>query len=129
MNAKTGTQRQPPWPSDHGVLDTPAVSGDARYVALAFANPSLTSPAGQFSDLWLLDTATAELKQLPGMPAFVALKATSMAWTPDGRLVLLAESGDKDMVAVWKPGQAKLGVKTVRLPERDGSSDTFALLP
>jgi hypothetical protein len=129
LDARTGAERSLPWPSSHGALDTPAVDLTGRYVALAFANPSRTSPAGQWSDLWLLDTTTGKLTQLPGMPAFVALKATSMAWTRDGRLVLLAESAGRDLVAVWKPGQPQLAVKIVRLPERDGGSDTFAILP
>jgi hypothetical protein len=129
LNARTGAERPLPWPSPHGALDTPAVDLTGRYVALAFANPSRTSPAGQWSDIWLLDTATAELTQLPGMPAFVALKATSMVWTRNGGLVLLAESAERDLVAFWKPGQPRLAVKTVRLPERDGGSDTFAILP
>ena len=129
LNARTREERRLAWPSSHSALDTPTVDRTGRYVALAFANPSRTSPAGQWSDLWLLDTTTGELTQLPGMPAFVALKATSMAWTRNGRLVLLAQSAGKDLVAVWKPGQPRLAVKTVRLPERDGGSDTFAILP
>jgi hypothetical protein len=59
------------------------------------------------------------------MPAVVGLKHTNMAWTHDGRLVLLAESDGKEIVAVWRPGQRRLALKTVRL-ERTGGSDTFA---
>ena len=33
------------------------------------------------------------------------------------------------MVGVWRPGQRRLAVKTVPLPERDGGSDSFAILP
>jgi hypothetical protein len=62
------------------------------------------------------------------MPAVVSLKQTSMAWTDDGRLVLLAESGRREVVAVWRPGQARLALKTVRLPERASGSDSFAPL-
>lgn len=52
-----------------------------------------------------------------------------MVWTHDGRLVLLAESAGKDMVAVWRPGQEHLALKTVRLPDRsDSGSDSFATL-
>ena len=52
-----------------------------------------------------------------------------MAWTHDGRLVLLAESGGKDMVAVWRPGQQRLALKIVHLPDRsDSGSDSFAPL-
>jgi hypothetical protein len=60
------------------------------------------------------------------MPALVSLKATSIAWTGDGRLVLLGESGGKDVVAVWRPGDRQFRLKTFELPERDGGSDSFA---
>ena len=80
------------------------------------------------SDVWLLDVRSGALTQLPGMPAFVSLKATSIAWTHDGRLVLLGESGGRDVVAVWRPGGAELALKAVPLPERSGHSDTFAPL-
>jgi hypothetical protein len=80
--------------------------------------------------VWVLDTNTGKLTQLPGMPTFVALKSTNMAWTPDGRLVLLAEErSGRDVIAVWRPGQQRLALKTVRLPDRSTSgSDSFALL-
>jgi hypothetical protein len=130
LDAATGAQRRLPWPSILAGLDQPAVDLQGRFVALAFANPSWTSGAGQAFDVWALDTKTGKLTQLPGLPAFLALKSTNMAWTPDGRLVLLAESGGKDMVAVWRPGQQHLAVKTVRLPDRSSSSgsDSFAPL-
>jgi hypothetical protein len=98
-------------------------------VALAFANPSWTSAAGQAFDVWVLDTKTGKLTELPGMPAFVELKGTNMAWTTDGRLVLLAQSGRKGIVAVWRPGQRQLARRTTHLPGRERSgSDSFALL-
>jgi hypothetical protein len=78
--------------------------------------------------VWLLDTRTRKLTQLPGMPAFVSLKFTSMAWTHDGRLVLLGESSRKDVVAVWRPGRQRLALKTVHLPRRTSGSDSFAPL-
>jgi hypothetical protein len=59
------------------------------------------------------------------MPAFVALKFTSMAWTGDGRLVLLGERDGKGFVGVWRPGRRRLALKSVHLPERAGS-DAFA---
>jgi hypothetical protein len=130
LDTATRARRTLPWPSTIGKLDQPAVDPRGRFVALAFANPSWTSTAGQAFDVWLLDTQSAKLTQLPDMPAFVALKRTSMAWTPDGRLVLLAESAGADMVAVWQPGQERLAVKTVNLPDRSTSgSDSFAVLP
>jgi len=41
----------------------------------------------QALDVWLLDTQTGALTELPGMPTLVSLKSTSMAWTHDGQLV------------------------------------------
>jgi hypothetical protein len=90
--------------------------------------PFQPGTAEQALDVWLLDTETGRLTQLPGMPAFVSLKRTSMAWTDDGRLVLLAESSGKNIVALWRPGQRRLAVKIVDLPERTSGSDSFAPL-
>ena len=122
LDTATGVQQRLPWPRTVGGLDAPAVDPRGRFVALAFA-----APASQTLDVWLLETKTGHLRQLPGMPALVALKSTSMAWTDDGQLVLLGESGGRDVVAVWRPGQKNLAVKTLALPERgDSGSDSFA---
>ena len=121
------TRRQVPlrWPSTLGAQDHPAADPRARFIALAFADPSWGGAGKQVLDVWLLDTRTRELSQLPGMPAFVTLKHTSLSWTHDGRLVLLGRSAGRDMVAVWRRGQRRLAIKTVRLRTRSGS-DSFA---
>ena len=80
-------------------------------------------------DVWLLDTQTGALTHLPVMSAFVDLKSMSMQWTRDGCLVILGENGVKGLVAVWRPGPAKLQLKRLRLPQRTSGSDSFALLP
>ena len=103
------------------------VGPGGRLVAIPFADPAYRGGSAQSLDIWLLDTRTRRLRRLPGMPAEVALKATSMTWTRSGRLVLLAESGGRSLVAVWRPGQRRLAVRTVRLPRRDGGSDAFAI--
>jgi hypothetical protein len=129
LDGKTRATRRLPWPSILTGLDRPAVDPRGRYVALAFADPAWGGGGNQALDVWLLDTETGKLTQLPGMPAFVSLKGTSMTWTDDGRLVLLGESNGKDVVAVWRPGQRRLGIKSVSLPDRsDSGSDSFALL-
>jgi len=56
----------------------------------------------------------------------VSLKRTSIAWTHDGRLVLLGENDERAFVGVWRDGQKRLSLKTVRLPAREGASDAFA---
>ena len=68
--------------------------------------PGVAPERDQVLDVWVLDTKTATLTRVPGMPAFVHLKATSMAWTHDGRLVLLGEDEDGGFVGVWRPGAA-----------------------
>ncbi len=132
VDVTTRAERRLSWPSIVTYTDRPAVDPRGRYVVLAFANPAWPDErgdtAGQVMDAWLLDTRTAELTQVPGMPAFVGLKTTSMEWTSDGRLVLLGEDDRRGFVAVWRPGQARLSVKTVKLPRRVGYSDSFAPL-
>jgi hypothetical protein len=128
LDGKTRAARRVPWPSILGFLDRPAVDPRGRFVALAFAVPAWRGGGSQVLDVWLLETRTGKLTQLPGMPAFVSLKRTSIAWSDDGRLVLLGESNGADVVAVWRPGQQHPALKTVQLPERSGGSDSFAIL-
>ncbi|MBA2384810.1 MAG: hypothetical protein H0V68_09150 [Actinobacteria bacterium] len=127
LDASAGTERQLRWPSILPWLDHPAADPRGRFVALSFAAPAWTG-GRQVTDVWLLDVRSGTLTQLPSMPAFVALKRTSLAWTDDGRLVLLGESSGRGVVAVWRPGGEAPAVKTLRLPERSGGSDSFAPL-
>jgi hypothetical protein len=127
LDRVTGSETRLEWPSILDGMDAPAVDPQGRYVALGFADPAWVGAGKQVLDVWLLDTDTAALTQLPSMPAFVSLKRTSMAWTDDGRLVLLAERRRR-MVALWRPGQPQLAVKQVRLPEPTSGSDSFAPL-
>ena len=107
--------------------DAPAVRPDGAKVTVAFGNPALGYTGSQALDLWLLTPSTRRLRHLPDMPAIVALKFTSMAWTGDGRLVLLAETERRDIVAVWRPGQKRIHVRRVRIPKRDSGSDAFVV--
>lgn len=129
LDATTGAERRFAWPS---ILDErhdlAAVEPRGRYVALEFGDPAWQGGGEQVSDVWLLDVRSGSLTQLAGLPAFVSLKRTALAWTADGRLVLLGESGGRDVVAVWRPGQTRPALKPVRLPERSGGSDSFAVL-
>jgi hypothetical protein len=127
LDAASRTERRLRWPSIVSGMDRPAVDPRGRFIALAFADPAWNGAGNQALDVWVLDTAKSELKHVPGMPAFVSLKRTNMAWTDDGRLVLLAESNGEQIVAVWQPGQRRLALKTVRL-KRTGGSDSFAPL-
>ena len=109
VDVKTGSEQQLPWPSILPFQDRPAVDPRGRFVVLAFATPAWADDSGntvgQVMDAWLLDTQTAQLTQVPGMPAFVGLKSTHMEWTSDGRLVILGEDDRRAFVAVWRPGQ------------------------
>lgn len=125
LDAATNEQRRLAWPSALPYLDRPAVDPNGRFIALAFADPVWNGGPEQALDIWLLDTRTWRLTQLPSMPALVSLKFTSIAWTDEGRLVLLAkELGGKEIVAVWRPGQENLAIKTISLP-RGTRSQSF----
>jgi hypothetical protein len=129
LNAATRAQQRLRWPSILSGGGEPAVDPRGRFVALTFGDPAWGG-SQQALDVWLLETKTGKLTQLPSMPALVALKSTSIAWTHDGQLVLLAEErSGRDVVALWRPGQPRLAVKTVHLPDRsDSGSDSFAPL-
>jgi hypothetical protein len=124
----TGARHRFSWPSILENLETPQVDVRGRYVALPFADPSYNLTGNQVLDVWILDTITGKLVHLPSTPAYVSLKGTSLAWTLDGRLVLLGEEDERAFVGVWRPGQKTLALKSVRLPERAGGSDEFAPL-
>lgn len=125
----TGAERRLRRPASIGNLQGESVDPRGRYVTLSAGNPAWRGGGDQVLDIWVLDTRTARLTHVPGMPAFVALKFTSTAWTDDGRLVLLAQVDDHDVVGVWRPGQRHLALKRLRLPSRDSAgSDTFAVL-
>jgi hypothetical protein len=128
VDARTGSRRQFAWPSIAGSVGAPAIDPRGRYIALEFGDPSWHQTGRQVLDVWVYDTVTAKLTQLPSMPAYVSLKATSMQWTHDGRLVLLTQNDGRDYVAAWRPGQPTLPIKRVTLPQRTGGSNSFAPL-
>jgi hypothetical protein len=128
LDVATGSGRAVRWPSIVGQLDEPATDPQGRYIALGFGDPAWDGGGEQVLDVWVLDAQTGALTHVPGMPAFVHLKFTSMDWTGDGRLVLLGQDDEHGFVAVWRPGQAQLAIKPVELPQRTGGSDAFAIL-
>jgi hypothetical protein len=120
-----------PWPSrvDGPQAGMAGVRGrpDGRLAVVGFGDPADPGPE-QALDLWLLDLATRRWQQLPDMPARVALKATDMRWTADGRLVILTElaegeaSAQSAVVTVWRPGEPRIAVRQVQLPQGTGGS-------
>ena len=129
----TGGRWQLGWPSavggptSQGGVDQAVVRADGRLVAVSFSDPAWQGGGSQVTDVWLLHPATRRFEHLPDMPAFVSLKFTSMSWTSDGQLVMLARTAQHDLVAVWRPGQKRIEVRHVRLPDRNSGSDSFVV--
>lgn len=127
----TGTRWRLPWPSRIGGTDQAVVRPHGRLIALDFADAAYGEGGTQVTDVWLLDPVTRRFRHLPDMPAAVNLKFTSMAWSGNGRLVMLAQTngprGPSNLVAVWKPGQRQIALRQVRLPARNNGSDTFVI--
>jgi hypothetical protein len=101
---------------------------DGRLAVVGFGDPADPGPE-QALDVWLLDLTTRRWRHLPDMPARVALKATDMRWTTDGRLVILTElveaaANDQPsvVVGVWRPGEPRIAVRQVKLPQGAGGS-------
>jgi hypothetical protein len=126
-NLRDGRRRLLPWPSQISHFDDAAVQPHGDLVAVGFADPAFGGGGTQVTDVWLLDPVRGRFSHLPDMPAAVALKFTSMCWTGDGRLVWLAETGGRDVVAVWRPGQHRIAVRPARLPARNSGSDSFVV--
>ena len=108
-------RRLPRWWTAHGP-DRHAPRGRLASVAFYPAH----SGAEQTLDLWLLDLTTRDWRQLPDMPLRLAPSKPQVTWTADGRLLLLAGLADdpaSGLVAVWRPGQPRIAVRRVPLPD------------
>ena len=114
-------------PTSQGGIDQAAVDPNSKRIAVSFSDPAWQGGGTQVTDVWLLDPSSRRFQHLPDMPAAVSLKFTSMSWTSDGRLVMLAQAARRDVVAVWRPGQNRIEVRRVKLPERNGGSDSFVV--
>ena len=125
---RDGTSRRLAWPSRlRGGTHAASMHPGGRLLAVGFHG--LADVGEQGYDLWLLDTATLRWRHLPDLPATdVPAKETAMAWTSDGRLVVLTgTSALGDVVAVWRPGQPRLAIRRLQLPGRTASSATFVV--
>lgn len=114
-------------PTSQGGIDQAVVEADGKLIAVSFSDPSWQGSGLQVTDVWLLDPSARRFQHLPDLPAAVSLKFTSMSWTSDGRLVMLARTGRRDAVAVWRPGQKRIALRRVQLPERNSGSDSFVV--
>ena len=126
-NLRTGERWPLAWPSEITGTDQAVVQPKTGLIAVDFADPAYQGSGTQVTDVWLLDPARRRFQHLPDMPADVSLKATFMSWTSDGRLVILAESGGREVVGVWRPGDARIAVRRVRLPQPNSGSDAFVV--
>lgn len=126
-DVRSGARWRLPWPSQIGGADQAAVRADGRLIALAFSDPAYEGGGTQVTDVWLLHPTTRRFQHVPDMPAAVSLKFTSMSWSSDGRLVMLAETGRRTVVALWRPGQKRIAVRPVRLPDPNSGSDSFVV--
>jgi hypothetical protein len=127
VDLSSGAKKPVGWPSILGWHDYVLPQPHGTLVAVGFADPAYPGPA-QALDVWILDTATGKFSHLPGFPAQVDLKFSSMAWTADDRLVLVLQGGSRTVLAVWKPGSKQLPLREVHLPEHTGNSATFVPL-
>jgi hypothetical protein len=105
-----------------------AVHPNGRDIAVGFHG--LAAPGEEGYDLWLLTPPAAAGSTCPtSLTADVAVKATDLAWTRDGRLVVLTGTATHgQVVAVWRPGQPRLALRPLELPEPSPGTNTLAIL-
>jgi hypothetical protein len=115
----SGVSHRLPWPSplDDHVMGLIGGHPEGRLVHVAFYPAH--SRAEQTLDVWLLDLTTRAWQRLPDMPLRLGPSKPQLRWTADGRLLLLAGLADDpaSMVAVWRPGEPRIAVRRVQLPE------------
>jgi len=123
-DVRSGVSHRLPWPSklDAHVMGLIGGHPNGRLAHVAFY-PALDG-AEQTLDVWLLDLTTRQWQQLPDMPLRLAPTKPQLRWTADGRLLLLAGlAGDPaGLVAVWRPGEPRIAVREVKLPEPERRS-------
>jgi hypothetical protein len=117
VNLANGHRQQLAWPSYFGDIIRVVPEPHGPLVAVDFGSPAYPGPA-QAEDIWILNTTTGTFSHLPDYPAQVDIKASNVVWTNDDRLVIVAHGGGRTVLAVWKPGQATLPLRTV--PNRFG---------
>jgi hypothetical protein len=121
-----GTGRRLAWPSYFGDIVRVVPEPHGPLVAVDFGSPAYPGPA-QAEDIWMLDTTTGTFTHLPAYPAQVDIKFSTVAWTSDDRLVIIAGGGGRTVLGLWKPGQATLPLRG--LPNRpSGYSSSVPLV-
>jgi len=117
-------------PTSQGYPSPWPVSPDGRYLPVSFETPEQRQ---QIMDLWVLDLSTMAWLHVPSMPAYTALKLTSLDWAPDGRLVLLGEFYESGpLLVTWRPGDpvlAMLPSERPATPPDQPHTDAFRVWP
>ena len=105
VDLRTGVRRPLGWPSrlHFGFQVFPAPHGPL--VALRFGQPWY--PPSQAADVWVLDTSTGSLTEVPGFPALELLKFSTIAWTADDRLVVASTGPGAPWSASGGPDSAR----------------------
>jgi hypothetical protein len=124
VDRQTWQRRVLPWKSILGYLDGALVQPHGPYVAIGFADPAYPGPQ-QAEDVFFLNRRTGALTHVPGFPAQIELKRSNMAWTRDGRLVLLLRDARGTRIGVVRPGARSVSLRRVQLPAPSGGSDQF----
>jgi hypothetical protein len=124
VDRSSWTRRRLPWKSILGYLDGASVEPHGPYVAIGFADPAYPGPQ-QAEDVFLLDRRSGSFTHVPGFPAQLELKRSSMAWTDDGRLVFLVRDDEGTRIGVYRPGAPAVALRRVALPAPSGGSDQF----
>jgi hypothetical protein len=124
VDRRSWQRRQLPWRSILGLLDGALVQPNGPFVAIGFADPAYPGPQ-QAEDVFLLNRRTGSFTHVPGFPAQIELKRSSMAWTDDGRLVLLLRDPRGTRVGSYRPGARRVSLRRVELPPPSGGSDQF----
>ena len=134
VDLASGSRTRLAWPSvlhfGYTVLREPHGS----LVAVEFADPAYPSghqTIGQAADIWMLDPGTGVFTHVPAFPILEHLKFSSVAWSADGRLIIVAQGGAfnqpdaRTVIGVWRPGERSVRVRAV--PALDGYSQFVAL--
>lgn len=109
-----------------GTDDLALVSPDGTSMLFRFGDPACPGPA-QCLDLWLLNLQGLRWTHFPLMPTYASLKATSVDWLPDGRVVLAGVfDGVGGAALVWSPPART--VKQASWPVLQDRGQTFVVL-
>ena len=121
VDHSTGIRRHLPWPSTLSDPDGAVAEPNGPSIALGFGDPAHPGPQ-QAEDLFLFDRRSGALEHVPGFPAQLDLKHSSVAWTTDGRLVLLVGDASGVRVGVYRPGDRAVALRRAEIPVPGGGS-------